>query len=451
MVESVTSANGWLNRLVWGPPMLILLMGTGFLLLFVTGGVQFRHLGTALGEVLGKLRNRTAGAGNVTPFQAVATALASTVGVGNIAGVATAITLGGPGALFWLWVSGLLGMGTKYAEIVIAMHYRERDASGTMRGGAMYTLKKRGLGWLGGIFALLTAIAAFGIGNMVQANSVAQSLNTSFGFSPQIVGIVLVVISGVVILGGIKRIAAFAEVLVPFMAILYLAGGLVLIALNAGRLPEVFGLVFDGAFSGTAAAGGFAGASIMMAMRYGVARGLFSNEAGLGSAPMVHATAQTDHPVRQGLYGIFEVFVDTILICTTTGLVVLLAGPWQSGATGAELSVQAFTTGLPGTWGGIIVTSGLVLFAFSTLIGWSYYGETGIVYLLGTKAAFPYRLLWLVFIYLGAVGSLHLIWDIADTLNGLMAIPNLISVLISIPILRRLHREFFARRAAGAG
>jgi len=448
MLDLITRANSWLNALVWGPPMLVLLMGTGIVLLFVTGAVQFRHIGTALGEVLGKLR-KGSGEGSVTPFQAVATALASTVGVGNIAGVATAITLGGPGALFWLWVSGVLGMGTKYAEIVVAMHYRERDASGVMRGGAMYTLKKRGLGWLGGIFALLTAIAAFGIGNMVQANSVAQSLNTSFGFSPQIVGIVLVVISGVVILGGIKRIAAFAEVLVPFMAILYLAGGLVLIALNAGRLPEVFGLVFDGAFSGTAAAGGFAGASIMMAMRYGVARGLFSNEAGLGSAPMVHATAQTDHPVRQGLYGIFEVFVDTILICTTTGLVVLLAGPWQSGATGAELSVQAFTTGLPGTWGGIIVTSGLVLFAFSTLIGWSYYGETGIVYLLGTKAAFPYRLLWLVFIYLGAVGSLHLIWDIADTLNGLMAIPNLISVLISIPILRRLHREFFARKEAG--
>jgi AGCS family alanine or glycine:cation symporter len=450
MLDLITRANGWLNALVWGPPMLVLLMGTGVVLLVVTGGVQFRHIGTALGEVLGKLRKRTGGEGSVTPFQAVATALASTVGVGNIAGVATAITLGGPGALFWLWVSGILGMGTKYAEIVVAMHYRERDAAGVMRGGAMYTLKKRGLGWLGGIFALLTALAAFGIGNMVQANSVAQSLNTSFGISPQIVGIVLVVIAGIVILGGIKRIAAFAEVLVPFMAIAYLAGGLALIILNAGRLPEVFGLVFDGAFSGTAAAGGFAGASIMMAMRYGVARGLFSNEAGLGSAPMVHAAAETDHPVRQGLYGIFEVFVDTILICTTTGLVVLLSGAWQSGTTGAALSVQAFTTGLPGTWGGLVVTTGLVLFAFSTLIGWSYYGETGIVYLLGTKAAVPYRLLWLVFIYLGAIGSLHLVWDIADTLNGLMAIPNLISVLISIPIIRRLHKEFFSARETAA-
>jgi AGCS family alanine or glycine:cation symporter len=446
MTDIITRANGWLNSIVWGPPMLILLMGTGVVLLFVTGGVQFRHIGTALGEVLGRIRNRTAGHGNVTPFQAVATALASTVGVGNIAGVATAITLGGPGALFWLWVSGILGMGTKYAEIVIAMHYRERDASGIMRGGAMYTLKKRGLGWLGTLFALLTALAAFGIGNMVQANSVAQSLNASFGVSTWMVGVGLVLISAVVILGGIKRIAAFAEVLVPFMAILYLGGGIVLLVMNAGLLPAALRMVFDGAFNGTAASGGFAGASIMLAMRYGVARGLFSNEAGLGSAPMVHATAETDHPVRQGLYGIFEVFVDTILICTTTGLVVLVSGAWQGGATGAELSAQAFSTGLPGTWGGFIVTSGLVLFAFSTLIGWSYYGETGAVYLLGSRASIPYRLLWLVFMYLGAVGSLHLIWDIADTLNGLMAIPNLISVLISIPLLRKLHKEFFDGR-----
>ena len=445
-MDTIVRANAWLNGLVWGPPMLILLMGTGVVLLFVTGAVQFRHIGTALGEVLGKLKQRKAAAGSVTPFQAVATALASTVGVGNIAGVATAITLGGPGALFWLWVSGLLGMGTKYAEIVIALHYRERDAAGVMRGGAMYTLRKRGLGWLGTIFAALTALAAFGIGNMVQANSVAQSLNTSFGVSAHIVGAVLVIISGVVILGGIKRIAAFAEILVPFMAILYLLGGLAVIVLHADRLPEAFRLVFDGAFNGTAATGGFAGAGIMMALRYGVARGLFSNEAGLGSAPMVHAAAETDHPVRQGLYGIFEVFIDTILICTTTGLVILVTDGWSSGATGAALSVQAFSSGLPGTWGGIIVTTGLVLFAFSTLIGWSYYGETGAVYLFGVRAAMPYRILWLVFIYLGAIGSLKVVWDVADTLNGLMAIPNLVSVLLAIPVLRQLHKEFFAAR-----
>jgi AGCS family alanine or glycine:cation symporter len=430
--------------------MIVLLMGTGVLLTVLTGAVQFRKLPFALAEVLGKMFTKGSGAGSVTPFQAVATALASTVGVGNIAGVATAIFIGGPGALLWLWVSGLLGMCTKYAEIVTALHYREPDETGTMRGGAMYTLRKGlGLPWLGTIFALLTAIAAFGIGNMVQANSVAESLKESFGVSPFITAGVLIVLTAVVILGGIKRIGEFTSVLVPFMAILYLGGGIVIILLHISELPRALSLVFDGAFSGTAATGGFAGGTIMMAMRYGIARGLFSNEAGLGSAPMVHAAAQTDHPVRQGLYGIFEVFVDTLLICTTTGLVILVTGTWTSGATGAALAARAFETGLPGVWGDIIVTGGITLFAFSTLIGWSYYGETGIVYLLGAKAALPYRVLWLVFIYLGATGSLHVVWDVSDTLNGLMAIPNLVAVLGSIPLLLRLQREFFADPALG--
>jgi AGCS family alanine or glycine:cation symporter len=446
MIETITSANAWLNGIVWGPPMLILLMGTGLLLTILTGAVQFRHMGTALKEVLGKITEKGHGEGSVSPFGAVATALASTVGVGNIAGVATALVLGGPGALFWLWVSGLLGMCTKFAEIVVALHYRERDSSGIMRGGAMYSLRKQGLPWLGAIFAGITAIAAFGIGNMVQANSVAQSLHTSFGLPTWAAGVGLVVLSGAVILGGIKRIAAFAQVLVPFMAIIYIAGGLAIILLHISEVPAALSLVFNSAFNGAAATGGFAGATIMMAMRYGVARGLFSNEAGLGSAPLVHAAANTDHPVRQGMYGIFEVLVDTLLICTTTGLVIILSGEWANGATGAALSLKAFEVGLPGAWGGFIVTTGLVLFAFSTLIGWSYYGETGIVYLLGARAALPYRLLWLVFMYLGAIGSLHLVWDIADTLNGLMAIPNLVSVLLAIPLVLRLQKEFFAKK-----
>ena len=433
-----------LNGYVWGGPMIVLLMGTGLLLTFLTGFVQFTRLGTALREVLGKVFTRGRGEGSVTPFQAVSTALASTVGVGNIAGVATAISIGGPGALFWLWISGVLGMCTKYGEIVVALHYRERDEAGVMRGGAMYTLKKLGLPWLGGIFALLTAVAAFGIGNMVQANSVAESLNASFGVPPLTTAIVVIVLTAVVIVGGIKRIGEFTSVLVPFMAIVYLGGGFVILVMHADKLPGVISLVFDGAFSGTAAAGGFAGSTMMLALRYGVARGLFSNEAGLGSAPMVHAAAQTDHPVRQGLYGIFEVFVDTILICTITGLVILVTDAWSSGTTGAALSAKAFETGLPGTWGHIIVTVGIVLFAYSTVIGWSYYGETGIVYLLGARAAVPYRLLWLVAIYFGATGSLHVIWDIADTLNGLMALPNLVGLLLSIPLLLRLQKEFFA-------
>lgn len=447
MVDLITSWNAAINRIVWGPPMLILLMGTGLVLTVLLGFVQFRHLGTALREVLGKVFHKSQGEGTVTPFQAVSTALASTVGVGNIAGVATAIFLGGPGALFWLWVSGLLGMATKFSEIVIALHYREPDETGTMRGGAMYILKKGlGLPWLGTAFALITAVAAFGIGNMVQANSVAASLQASFSLTPWISGVAMVVLTGVVIIGGIKQIAKVTEIMVPFMAIFYLLGGLLVIVLHIETLPGVLKMVLTDAFTGSAAAGGFAGSTIMMAMRYGVARGLFSNEAGLGSAPMVHSAAKTDHPVRQGMYGIFEVFVDTTLICTVTGLVILMSGVWNSGATGAALSASAFAAGLPGNWGHLVVTVGLVLFAYSTIIGWSYYGETGIVYLLGARAALPYRLLWLVFIYLGAVGSLHLVWDIADTLNGLMALPNLVAVLGSIPILLRLKKEFFKEK-----
>jgi alanine or glycine:cation symporter, AGCS family len=445
MVEQIAAANSWLNGYVWGWPMIVLLLGTGVLLTVLTGAVQFRYLGFALREVLGKLTQKSTGPGTVSPFQAVATALASTVGVGNIAGVATAISIGGPGSLFWLWVSGLLGMCTKFAEIVIALHYRERDETGTMRGGAMYTLKNGlGLPWLGTIFALLVSLAAFGIGNMVQANSVADSLRSTFGIAPSITGIVMAVLSAAVILGGLRRIGEVTEILVPFMAIFYLGGGLVILIRFAAEVPAAIALVFESAFSGAAATGGFTGATVMMALRYGVARGLFSNEAGLGSAPMVHSAAQTDHPVRQGLYGIFEVFVDTILVCTVTGLVILSTGVWADGTTGAALAGHAFSVGLPGTWGNIVVTTSLVLFAFSTLIGWSYYGETGIVYLLGARAALPYRLIWLVFIYLGAIGSLHLVWDVADTLNGLMALPNLVSVLASIPVLLKLNREFFA-------
>lgn len=450
MVDQIAAANAWLNGYVWGWPMIVLLLGTGVVLTVLTGAVQFRYLGVALSEVLGKLREKkSTEPGSVSPFQAVATALASTVGVGNIAGVATAISIGGPGSLFWLWVSGLLGMCTKFAEIVIAMHYREADSTGTMRGGAMYTLKNGlGMPWLGAVFAGLVAVAAFGIGNMVQANSVADSLRATFGISTSVTGIVMALLAGTVILGGIRRIGEVTEILVPFMALLYLGGGIIILLRFAGEVPGAIALVFDSAFSGAAATGGFAGATVMMALRYGVARGLFSNEAGLGSAPMVHAAARTDHPVRQGLYGIFEVFVDTILVCTVTGLAILATGVWASGTTGAALAGEAFSVGLPGTAGNIVVTTSLLLFAFSTLIGWSYYGETGVVYLLGARAAAPYRVLWLIVIYLGATGSLRLVWDIADTLNGLMAIPNLVSVLLSIPLLLKLKREFFEKRAA---
>jgi AGCS family alanine or glycine:cation symporter len=447
MNAQITAWNDWVNGYVWGLPMIILLIGTGLLLTVLTGGVQFRYLPFALKEVLGKLFQKGTAPGDVSPFQAVATALASTVGVGNIAGVATASSIGGPGALFWLWISGVLGMCTKYSEIVVALHYREKDTNGVMRGGAMYVLKKGlGLPWLGTIFAGLVSVAAFGIGNMVQANSVAHSLEDSFGVDPMLTGIVLVIVTAAVIIGGIKRIGEVTEVMVPVMALLYLGGALVILIRYAGELPGAVQLVLNGAFTGTAATGGFAGSTLMVALRVGVARGLFSNEAGLGSAPMVHAAARTDHPVRQGLYGIFEVFVDTILVCTATGLVIIATGVWNSGATGAALAGAAFSTGLPGTWGNLVVTASLVLFAYSTVIGWSYYGETGIVYLMGPTAVLPYRMVWLVFNYLGAVGSLSVVWGVADTLNGLMALPNLVALLASIPLLLRLQKEFFAAR-----
>lgn len=449
MTEQIAAWNDWLNGYVWGFPMIVLLIGTGLLLTVLTGGAQFRYLPFTLKEVLGKLFQKgSGGAGSVSPFQAVATALASTVGVGNIAGVATAISIGGPGALFWLWVSGVLGMCTKYGEIIVAMHYREKDSSGVMRGGAMYVLKNGlGMPWLGTVFAALVALAAFGIGNMVQSNSVAHSLEDSFGISPMLTGIIMVIVTAAVIIGGIKRIGEVTEILVPVMAVFYLGGGVIILIRFASELPAAVQLIFDGAFSGSAATGGFAGSTMMMALRVGVARGLFSNEAGLGSAPMVHAAARTDHPVRQGLYGIFEVFVDTILVCTTTGLAIVVTGVWNSGATGAALAGAAFSTGLPGTWGNIVVTVSLVLFAYSTVVGWSYYGETGIVYLIGPKAVMVYRMLWLAFIYLGAIGSLSVVWGVADTLNGLMAIPNLIALLVSIPVLLTLQKEFFSTRA----
>ncbi len=443
MFETLIDWHAVVNGWVWGPYTMAILMGAGLYFTVLTGAVQVTRIGAALREVLGKILSPSAHEGTVTPFQAVATALASTVGVGNVAGVATAITLGGPGALFWLIVSGLLGMATKFSEIVVAITYRRRDETGTFRGGAMYILRDGlGLPQLGALFALLTALAGFGIGNMVQANSVAEALRVSFDLDSRVTGVFVVVLTGAVIIGGIRRIADVTQILVPFMCLAYLLGAGLILIRYADRIPAMMALVVDSAFTGHAAVGGFAGATVLLAVRYGVARGLFSNEAGLGSAPIVHAAARTDHPVRQGLYGIFEVFVDTVLVCSFTGLVILTTGVWTGDETGAALSARAFETGLPGLWGGLIVTVAIVTFAYSTLLGWSYYGETAAGYLFGTRVILPYRLLWLAFAYLGATGSLHLIWDVSDTMNGLMAIPNLVAILGSSAVIRRAIRDF---------
>jgi alanine or glycine:cation symporter, AGCS family len=444
VLDLFTAVHDRINALVWGPPMMILLVGSGVLLTFWTRGIQFRKLVFSIREVLGKLLEKGPGVGTVTPFQALATALASTVGVGNIAGVSTAIVLGGPGAVFWLIVSGIFGMATKFAEIAVALHYREPDARGVVRGGAMYVLAKGlGLRWLGSAFALLTALAAFGIGNMVQANSVADALQASFGVPVWITGLVLAGATALVVLGGIGRIAEVTQFLVPLMCAIYLLGAVVVVIRFAGELPAAAALVLESAFTGHAAAGGFAGASVTAAIRYGIARGLFSNEAGLGSAPMVHASAVTDHPVRQACYGIFEVFVDTLVVCVLTAAVVLATGAWQTGATGAALAAKAFELGLPGEWGHMVVSFGVVTFAYSTILGWAHYGETGVTFLWGARAGYVYRFLWVGVVYVGATSHLTLVWSVADSLNGLMAVPNLIGVLGSLALLKRLQRQFF--------
>lgn len=434
-----------LNALVWGVPMLVLILGTGLYLMLGLRLMPLRRLGTALRLML--QRGRGQGEGQISPFNALMTALAATIGTGNIVGVATAITLGGPGALFWMWCTALVGMATKYAEAVCAVNYRVRTPSGEYAGGPMYYIRN-GLGprwhWLAILFAIFGACAGFGIGNTVQANSVADALQASAGVPPWVTGVSLLVLVGLVILGGVRRIASVAGVLVPFMALAYLACGLIIIAINLEQVPGVLRLVFDHAFTGTAAGGGFSGAAVWLAIRYGVARGIFSNEAGLGSAPIAHAAARTNDPVRQGMIAMLGTFIDTLVVCTVTGLTILLTGAWLGVEQGAALSSAAFAAGLPhGQW---VVTVGVALFAFSTLLGWSYYSERCVVFLVGERGLRPFRLLWVAVIPVGAVADLNTIWLLADTLNALMALPNLIALLLLSPVVFQLTRQRLASR-----
>lgn len=446
-MDKLMEINGIINSFVWGPYMLILLVGTGVYLTFRTNFMSIGKLGYILKSTLFKMfKKDTKGEGEITAFQAVATALAATVGTGNIAGVATAIALGGPGAVFWMWLSAIFGMTTKYGEVVLSINYREKTPDGRFVGGPMYYIEKGlKMKWLAYIFAAFGAIAAFGIGNMVQSNSVAASLEVSFGINKLVTGIVLAVLAAIVIIGGIKRIGQVTERLVPVMAAFYILGALIIIFANISHIGEAFGLIFGSAFTGSAAIGGFAGSTMKIAMTKGIARGVFSNEAGLGSAPIAHAAATTDHPVRQGLWGVFEVFVDTIVICSLTALSIIMSGVWNSGATGSELTTMAFNEGLPGP-GGYIVSIGILLFAFSTILGWAYYGERCAEYLFGPKVNMIYRILWIPFVVIGSIGGLNFLWDMADTLNGLMAIPNLIGVLGLSGVVIKLTKEFFAKQ-----
>ncbi len=421
---------------IWGAPLIILLLGTGIYLTVRLRGLQFTRLFPAL--YLALIKRREEAEGDISHFQALMTALAATVGTGNIAGVATAIAAGGPGALFWMWITGLFGMATKYSEALLAVKYRVRDKLGTMSGGPMYYLSL-GLGarWLGVAFAVFAAFAAFGIGNTVQSNSVADAVHSFLKIPYWATGLALAALTGLVIIGGIKSIANVTSVLVPFMILVYFTAALVALAMNIGKIPQAFSLIFQGAFSGTAAAGGFLGAGVKEAVKMGVARGLFSNESGLGSAPIAAAAAQTKNPVNQALVSMTQTFIDTLVVCTMTGLVIITSGVWTSGQTGAPLSYSGFKAifsrvlgpALGDTLGGAVVALGLVLFAYSTILGWSYYGEKSIEFLLGEKSVLPYRALFTIFVFVGAISSLKLVWTLSDVMNGLMAFPNLVGLL----------------------
>ena len=438
-IEIITN----ISDIVWGPPLLILIVGTGIFLTFRISFLQFSNLPYALKLAFSKNQDQKSD-GDVSHFQALMTALAATIGTGNIAGVATAVVLGGPGAVFWMWITALVGMATKYSEAILAVKYRVVGKRGEMAGGPMYYIEK-GLGWkwLAVLFAVFGAIAAFGIGSTVQSNSVAAAVETSFGINPWITGIILTIFTGLVILGGIKSIGKVTAYFVPIMAIFYVLGGLVIILLNMKELPTAISLIFNDAFTGQAAAGGAIGTVI----RYGVARGVFSNEAGMGSAPIAAAAAKTDHPGRQALISMTGTFLDTIVVCSITGITLVMGGLYaKSDLTGAALTTQTFDQMLPG-FGGWVVTIGIILFAYSTVLGWAYYGEKCFEYLFGTNSIMVYRFFYTISVVVGAGMGLGLVWTIADIFNGLMAIPNLIGLLALSGVVVAETKDFRSIRA----
>ena len=444
-MDQINNAISTLNGIVWGPTMLVLILGVGLFLMVGLRLMPLLKVGTAFKLLWQGRHSDDKSSGEIPPFQALMTAMSATVGTGNIAGVATAVFLGGPGALFWMWCTAVVGMATKYAEAVLAVEYREVDEAGNHVGGPMYYIKN-GLGkhwaWLGTAFAGFGAIAAFGIGNTVQANSVAAVLQSNFDISPNLSGLIMAILVGAVLIGGIKRIGLVASMLVPFMAIAYVSAGLLALALNAQAVPAAFTLVIESAFSPVAVQGGFAGAAVWAAVRFGVARGIFSNEAGLGSAPIAHAAAQTQAPVRQGLIAMLGTLLDTLVVCTITGLVIITSGLWTSGESGAALTSAAFASALPNI-GNYIVAIALAVFALTTIIGWSFYGERCVEYLFGLKLILPYRILWVAAIFIGANSQLNFIWLLADTLNAMMAIPNLIALALLSPVVFKLTKAYF--------
>ena len=451
-METILNFIGKLNdNIIWGLPMVILMIGTGLFLTFITKGVIFTKFHIVMRyttkTLFRKVDKSQMEEGTITPFQAVCTALAATVGTGNIVGVALAIATGGPGAIFWLWISALVGMVIKYCEVTLSQAYRATNDKGEIVGGPMYYITKgMGMKWLAVLFAFFGGFASLGIGASVQANALAGGVNATFGVPTWSVGVVVAALGALIFIGGIKRIANVTELLVPFMSILYIAGAVVVLIINAAEIPAAFGLIFKNTFTGTAATGGFLGASVMYACRIGMARGVFTHEAGMGSAPIAHASADNDHPARQGLWGAFEVFFDSIVMCTVTALVILTSDLWHDPALVGDtraMSSMAFENAFTG--GQFIVTVGMCLFAFATIIAWYYYGEKCVEYLSkGNKLVkIAYQIVYTAFVYIGCVASLDAVWEFADLFNGLMAVPNLIALIVLSPVIKRLSNDFF--------
>ena len=460
MLATIESINNVVNNFIWGVPAMICIVGVGLLLSIRTGFLQIRKFPYAMKVTIGRmLKKREASDGALTPFQAVCTALAATVGTGNIAGVAGAIAIGGPGAVFWMWISALLGMCTKFSEVTLAVHFREKNAEGDLVGGPMYYIKnglKKQWHWLAYMFAAFGVLTVFGTGNATQVNTITTAIDSAlynYGVISEqnvstlnlVIGIILAVLIGLILLGGIKRIGQVAEKLVPFMAVIYIILAIGVVILNYRNIPTVFASIFKGAFSPASVTGGAVG-SFFMSMKKGVSRGIFSNEAGLGTGSIAHACADTRKPVKQGFFGIFEVFVDTIVICTLTALVILCSGvPVGYGdAAGAELTILGFTSTY-GSWVSIFTAIAMCCFAFSTIIGWGLYGTRCVEFLLGTRANRPFMILYALVAIVGATMELGLMWNIAETFNGLMVIPNLIAVFLLSGVVVRLVKEYFDR------
>lgn len=471
MLDMIANINGKINSFVWGIPMLVLLVGTGILMTVLTKVFQISHIGYWMKHTLGSIftdkhitKHTEEGDQSISQFQSLCTALAATIGTGNIVGVSSALLFGGPGAIFWMWIVAFFGMMTNYSENVLGIYYRQKNAKGEWSGGAMYYLRdglgsKAGMKQVGAVLAVLFSVfclmASFGIGNMSQINSIAGNMKAAFKIPPVVTGVVLMAVAALVILGGIKRIASVTEKLVPFMAIIYIVGALVVCIANISEFGRVFSAIFKGAFAMKAVGGGIVGSGVKLALTWGMKRGVFSNEAGLGSSVMVHSSSNVKEPVRQGMWGIFEVFADTIVVCTLTAFTVLSSGMVDletgvviSSAEGSALVGEAFAT-VFGSAGPAFIAIAILLFAFSTVLGWSHYGTKAFEYLFGSSATIIYRVIFIVFILCGATMSLDLAWDLSDTFNGLMAIPNLIGVLSLSPVVCKITKNYVDRRIKG--